>query len=168
MKNAATAIAAAFTLAGGIGPALSTTQALANIVTSVGCTAPLSTALSAATQQVSGSPGQSPYAGLGSTFAYSVAQNPSLSGCWTTVGGNTARQLLASIQPVVIVGQQSTAPSGSVNPQSTGLPPNLEGPGGLPVPQQSNIGASPIGGAPGTGGGGANGAGGGSNAGTSG
>jgi len=123
VKNAATAIAAAFTLAGGIGPSLSTSRALGSIVTSVGCTAPLSTALLNATQQVVGQTGQSPHSGLGNTFAYSVAQNPALSGCWTTVAGNTAQQLLASIQPVSIVGQQSTAPTGSINPQSTGFPP---------------------------------------------
>lgn len=119
VNNTASAIAAAFTLAGGIGPSLSTSQELGRIVTSVGCTAPLSTALSKATQQIVDKAGHSPYSGLGNTFAYSIAQNPALSGCWTTVGGSTAQQLLASIQPVSIVGQQSTEPSGSVNPNST-------------------------------------------------
>jgi hypothetical protein len=123
---ASDAIAAALTLTGGSGPALATVRQLADIISSVGCTGPVADALRNATTLVVGN--NAAYQGRGQTFAYSIAQQSGVSGCWTTVGGSAAGGLLASIQPVILVPLGPTAsgavPSGSVAPNTSGLPPS--------------------------------------------
>jgi hypothetical protein len=128
VQQAANAIAGAFTLAGGAGPALATVKQLSDIVASVGCTGPLADALRQASTLVTGSGSNSTYAGRGQTFAYTVAQQPGVSGCWSTVGSDVAGGLLSSIQPVIVVGlapgsesAQGAAPVGAVSPN--GAPP---------------------------------------------
>jgi hypothetical protein len=144
VQQASDAIAGAFTLVGGAGPALATVTQLNSIVQSVGCTGPMADSLRQATQLLgssgsggsnntapgSGGPGNCTiYGGRGQTFAYSVAQSPGVSGCWTTVGGDVAGGLLSSIQPVlVVIGSNGTTaiPSGTANPTATELPPSGE------------------------------------------
>jgi hypothetical protein len=142
-NQAGNALAAAFTLAGGAGPALSTVRELANIVQSVGCTGPLADALRIGTTLINGA-NNSAFAGRGQTYAYTIAQQPGVAGCWTTVGGDIAGGLLSSIQPVIVVGQSPTsetaagaAPVGAVAPQTSTLPPP-----GTPTGQTTTPGAA--------------------------
>eukprot|EP00887_Chlorella_sp_A99_P005810 scaffold1.g5810.t1 len=125
IPQASQALAGAFTLAGGAGPALSTVRELSNIVQSVGCTGPLAESLRQASDLVNGA--NAPFAGRGQTFAYTVAQQSGVSGCWTTVGGAVAGGLLSSIQPVFVVAigpaVEGATPVGAVAPTTTALPP---------------------------------------------
>eukprot|EP00887_Chlorella_sp_A99_P005811 scaffold1.g5811.t1 len=125
VQPAAEAITAALTLAGGPGPAQAMAAQLEALVQSVGCSSLPADTLRAATDLLAGQ--SAPYAGRGQSFAYSVAQQSGVSGCWTTVGGAVAGGLLSSIQPVFVVAigpaVEGATPVGAVAPTTTALPP---------------------------------------------
>ncbi|KAL4431021.1 hypothetical protein ABPG75_006277 [Micractinium tetrahymenae] len=162
VQQAAEAIAGTFTLAGGPGPALAAVQQLGSIVQAVGCTTPLTDILSAATGLVTGA-GNCTYAGRGQTFAYTVSQQPSLAGCWSSIAGPAAGGLLSAIQPIIILSQApgaeaaaGGAPAAAVAPSTselaaagpsgaTAVPPSTAAPSAGPA---TTSGTAPTGQAP--------------------